>query len=142
MTLLRWILAAPLTVVAWYAVLLSGVLALGTIDVFCSEDQRVSGGCEAWWYDALFYMTIAVFAALSAVAVVLVFAFVVPLAKRECALFAFILGAGVAGFFFAVDPPGFMLPFVSALAGGWLGIKIAWRIWPSDDVVEAPQAVP
>ncbi len=128
MNFLRWILAAPLTLVVWFAVLVAGGALVGL-----SERSLPAVHRDTSWWVVLRHLESATVIGLSALPFVFIPAQVVPSGKRECALFALVMGAFLATCLAMTAPTSIWVEYLSALAGGLIGIRVVWSIWSSDD---------
>jgi hypothetical protein len=126
MVVLRWLLLIPAAVAAWYAALVLGVLTHQAIDDhLCPPEDVVSGECVNPVILQVLEVTIHVFAAVSAVAVICASVLVAPRHKRAVAWLCLVLGTPIAGYMGAITHEWTL--FASAVGGGCFTLAIVLR---------------
>lgn len=98
--ILRWVLAAPGAIAAWYATFFFGIVAHEAAEkALCPAGKLVSGICTSDKVQQLLEVLIVIFIALSAIAVVGTAVAIAPSHKAAVAWVTFGAGAIVAVFF-------------------------------------------
>ena len=117
MKVLRWALTAPAAVAAWYAIFFIGILAHPAIErAICPAGEMISGACINENVQRILDGVIAVFVALSAVAVVSAAVATAPSHKAVVAWVVFCAG-GLLAVFFSVATHLYVAG-IAALASG------------------------
>lgn len=97
MRILRWCLVLPATLAAWYAVFIAGMLFHSQLEpLLCPPAEMVSGACGNLGVIRTLRAVIVLFAALSAVAVVLAATVTAPARKLLVAWGTFAIGSEIA----------------------------------------------
>lgn len=114
---LRWLLVAPVGVVAFIGALLLSLLLHGIPELLCPRDELVSGMCMATWADAGHTAALALGGAVGAALVVGLPAAMAPRWRSAVALLAF-----GHGFWFVLrlvsTGTSFHVPFIAATSSG------------------------
>lgn len=120
MFILRWLLIIPAAAIVWYVVAAIGLFAYFYVEQnLCPPEDVISGFC----YNQQIQMVLAVimhgFVGISAVAVIVTTALVVPFYKEAVMWTTLVLGGLVAAYFSVLS--GDWSLFMGAMTGGLLG---------------------
>ena len=125
MSILRWLLIVPVSVLGWYLVFVSGMGALGLLEYLCADEQMISGRCIASWYVNVKEAVIIFLAGLSAIIVVLAAYYLAPTRKTTTAIVAFLLGSAAATY--VVINTDSWFEYAAAITGGFLTTVLVSR---------------
>ncbi len=120
MCALRWALAAPGAIAAWFVTFLVGVVTYGiTESALCPAGEMESGMCLNSRVHANLKILIFLFVALSAIAVVATAVVIVPTHKRIVAWVVFVTGS-LAAVIFAVETGRALGEGICAVVAGFV----------------------
>lgn len=119
-TLLRWIAVIPAGLLGWYIAFLAGFALLSGATNLCPAESMISGLCIAPWFHYAEAVIFCASTALAAFLVVTLPALVAPRRRSAVAWMAYVAGLMVAVYFVVYTAA--LLEFVSAVAGGLLGV--------------------
>lgn len=92
----RWLAVVPAAILAWYVVLVAGMLLVNFVRDFCPATALVSNICTASWYPPAERGIIVFSAGLAAFVVVLAASVTAPTARVRVALGVYALGCIMA----------------------------------------------
>lgn len=96
-TALRWLALIPTVYASWYAVLVTGFFVYRLIEkIVCPKNEMGSSGCQNPTLVNVLDLTIHLFVALSAIAVLSTAIFVAPYYKKQIAYLVFLVGSIIA----------------------------------------------
>ena len=123
---LRWLALIPSVYASWYAVLVAGFFVYRLIDKsICPKNEIGSSGCQNPTVENVLDLTMHVFVALSAVAVLSTAIFVAPYYKKQISYLVFFLGSVIA-FYMGAQLQSWSL-VVTAIAAGTLLLLVKSR---------------
>lgn len=123
---LRWLALIPTVYASWYAVLVAGFFVYRLIDKsICPKNEIDSSGCQNPTVENVLDLTMHVFVALSAVAVLSTAIFVAPYYKKQISYLVFFLGSVIA-FYMGAQLQSWSL-VVTAIAAGALLLLVKSR---------------
>ena len=123
---LRWLALIPTVYASWYAVLVAGFFVYRLIDKsICPKNEIGSSGCQNPTVENVLDLTMHVFVALSAVAVLSTAIFVAPYYKKQISYLVFFLGSVIA-FYMGAQLQSWSL-VVTAIAAGALLLLVKSR---------------
>jgi hypothetical protein len=119
----RWLLLVPAAVAVWYGIFAAGLVTHSLIEnKLCPPAELISGFCSNEPVQLCLKVTVHLFVAACALAVVTTTTFLAPRHKRIIAWVTLAIGIAVAAYFGASNREWGL--FASATAGGFAGVVI------------------
>jgi hypothetical protein len=123
MTLLRWLLVAPLAFVGGYIGIACAILLASAAQALCPIDQQVSGLCYAPWYQSAEFVAECVGAGIAAFCTVSFATRAAPSHRRQVAMVAMAAGTAFASWFLALGGSSLLAPYLIAILVGGATVR-------------------